>query len=348
MLTKERYDAVLKVFGTLEEAAKHLNEEFLRSLGCREETAQKALIRLEEFDAAKAEHALQKAGVNLLMWDDERYPARLREIGDPPVFLSYKGDLTILDQPCIALVGTRGMSSYGRRVVQEFAPAFVQAGMITVSGLAQGIDTSVAEETVRAGGRTVAVLGHGLGMIYPKKNAMLAEKILEQGGLLLSEFPLWMEPEKYTFPSRNRLIAGLSLGTVVLEAPEGSGAIITADLALDYGRDAFAVPGQIFDPNYAGSHALIAAGRARLVSTAAEVLQEIGIVAPAADAPASNYEPQNPDEEKILAVLTRMPQRVDELVAKSGLPPGAVGAALTMMEIVGGAKNVGSGMWVRQ
>src|SRR3989338_5696883 len=284
ILTKERYLAILDVYGSLDDAAKHLGEELLKSLGCKQETITRCLIQIEEFDAASYRSMLEKKNVQLLTLDDPAYPSRLKEVGDPPVFLSYKGDLSLLDQPTVGLVGTRKISAYGKRVAELFVPAFVSSGMITVSGLAQGIDAAVAEETLSVSGKTVAVLGHGLGMMYPQSNAKLAERILEKGGLLISEFPLTMSPDKYTFPARNRIIAGLSLGTVVLEAPKESGAIITAELALEYGRDVFAVPGQIFDENYEGCHMLIAKAQAKLVTTPLEVMQELGVIASEAGA----------------------------------------------------------------
>ncbi len=348
ILTKDRLEAILQVFGTLEEATAHLNEEFLRGLGCKAETVRNVLTRLEEFDETKEVAELERRHIALLMLGDPRYPRRLREIADPPVFLYAQGDLSILDQPCLGLVGTRRMSHYGRRVAQEFVPAFVRAGAVTVSGLARGIDAEVASETIKAGGKTCAVLGHGLGMIYPKSNLELSELILEHGGLLLSEFPLMMEPETFTFPARNRIIAGASIATVVLEAPAASGAIITAKLALDYGREVFAVPGQIFDPQYEGCNALLASAQAKAAIRPADVLRDVGIVVSGESAAAPSYQPQNADEAALLKALTTMPQRVDELVERSALPPGAVNAALTMMELGGGVKNVGGGMWVKK
>jgi DNA processing protein len=238
------------------------------------------------------------------------------------------------------------MSAYGKRVTQEFVPAFVRARVITVSGLALGIDAEVARETLAAGGKTVAVLGNGLGSVFPQSNARLAEEIVKRGGLLLSEFPLDTPPDKFTFPARNRIIAGLSLGTIVLEAPEGSGALITADLALDYGREVFVVPGQIFDPNYAGCHGLISRGHGKLVHSPTEVLADLGIIAPEAGKH-TVYTPQNEDERVILDVLTTMPQAMDDLVGRTKLPVAAVSSALTMMELAGAARNVGGNQWVR-
>ena len=347
VLTKERHDALLEVFGTLEEALKHLNAELLKGLGCRQETIEKTLVRLEEFDVAAYANQLKKAGIRFLSLADASYPEKLREIGDPPPFLYFKGDLTILNQPCIAMVGTREMSATGQRVTELFVSALVRAGLTTVSGLALGIDAMVAKETLDAGGKTVAALGHGLSTIYPQSNAPLAEEILQKGGLLLSEFPLDATPDKYTFPSRNRIIAGLSLGTIVLEAPLQSGSIITAELALDYGRDVFAVPGPVFDTNYAGCNDLIAKGNAKLVSSADDVLRDLGVIAPKAEASKSLYAPQNKDEEALLTVLTTMPQRVDDLVARAKLQPGTVTATLTMLELAGAARNVGQGQWIR-
>ncbi|MFA6523094.1 MAG: DNA-processing protein DprA [Candidatus Peribacteraceae bacterium] len=346
ILTKERYDALLQVYGNLDDAAKHLGEELLRGLGCRQETVVNSLLFLEEFDADRYDRTLQERGITFLEISDPSYPARLKEIGDPPPFLYTRGDISILDRPCVGMVGTRQMSPYGRLVTDAFVAPFVSAGVVTVSGLAEGIDARVAEETMQSGGKTVAVLGHGLGMIFPKKHEQLAEKIVEGGGLLLTEFPLHAETAKFTFPARNRIIAGLTLGTVVLEAPEGSGAIITAELALEYGRDLFVVPGSIFDSNYAGCHSLIAKGSAKLVTKPADVLQELGMIIPV-DGGISSFVPSSPEEGKLFSILTSMPQNMDSLLEKSGMETGRINAVLTMMELSGGAKNAGNGLWVR-
>ncbi|MBM3231233.1 DNA-protecting protein DprA [Candidatus Peregrinibacteria bacterium] len=347
VLTKKRYDMLCQAFGDLEKALGEIGEPMLRGLGCQEATVFGALNRLDEFDADAYAQLLGKQGMRLMSIEDDAYPAVLREMGDPPVFLYSKGSTEILSQPCIGCVGTREMSTYGKRVTELFTPAFVRAGMVTVSGLAEGIDASVARETLLAGGKTVAVLGHGLGAIYPKSNAKLAEEIVSSGGLLLTEFPLDCPPDKYTFPARNRIIAGLSLATVVLEAGEGSGAIITADLALEYGRDCFAVPGQIFDENYRGCHDLIASGRARLVSSPEEVLRELRIVAPDATRAAVEFVPADREEAAVWTALTSMPQSVSDLTERAKIDAAIINAKLTMLELSGSARNVGNGMWVR-
>ncbi|MFH1444075.1 MAG: DNA-processing protein DprA [Candidatus Peregrinibacteria bacterium] len=346
ILNAKRLEALLRVYGDLTKALEQINEPLLKELGCRNDTVYATLNRLEEFDPQSYEQELKKRELSFVTIDDPEFPQQLREVPDAPVFLYWRGDLAILEQPCLALVGTREMSDYGRRVTESFVPEFVRAGMVTVSGLALGIDATVARETLSAGGRTVAVLGHGLGKIYPTENARLAEEIVSGGGLILSEFPLDAKPGKFTFPARNRIIAGLSLGTVVLEAGDGSGALITADLALDYGREVFAVPGQIFDPNFIGCHKILSRGHAKLVSSAADVLSELGVIA--LEAVRSSYNPRDAAEAALLKVLTAMPQTVDILVERSGLTASHIASALTMMELGGAVKQAGNGNWVRR
>lgn len=347
ILTPKRYTALLEVFSSLDEALQELSPAMLKELGCREDTIMIAMNRFEEFDPDAYLKELERRDLLFLTIEDEAYPAQLKTIPDPPTFLYYAGNLDILNQPCLGLVGTRDITPYGKRVTETMVSVFVNAGVVTVSGLAFGIDALVAEETMRAGGKTVAVLGHGLANISPKANANIAKRIVEEGGLYLSEFPLDATADKYTFPARNRIIAGLSLGTVVLEAGEGSGALITADLALEYGRDVFAVPGQIFDPKAAGCHEIISKGQAKLITSADDVLQEVGIIASNQPSTSAGYEPQSDIEAALLGALTTMPQSVSSIVEKAAIDAAAVNATLTLLELHGVAKNVGSGMWVR-
>lgn len=336
----------MATYGSLDEALPKLSAELLRELGCREETVREVFLRLEEFDPARYLKEMQKRDVQLLSIEDESYPPILKTIPDSPIFLSYRGDLSILEQPLIALVGTREMTQYGKRVAGDMTPDIARAGVVTVSGLALGIDAEVARETLKVGGKTVAVLGGGLATIYPKEHETLAENIVKSGGLLLSEFPLEMEPARFSFPSRNRIIAGLSLGTVVIEAAEKSGAIITAELALDYNRAVFAVPGPVFEPRSAGCNRLIARGEAKLVTCAKDVLEEVGIVASERAEPVS-FSPASPMEEAVWNALTTMPQAMDDLVAKTGLGAGEISGTLTILELQGIVRNVGGGQWVK-
>ncbi len=347
ILSKERYNALCTHFGSLDKALSELDEAVLKELGCRNDTILRTLNRLEEFDPAAYEKELTKRGLAVLSLEDEQYPRALRHIGDPPVFLMYRGDLSLTEQPCLAIVGTREMSSYGKRVTQTMVPDVVRAGMITVSGLAYGIDREVAEETLHAEGKTIAVLGHGLAMIHPRQHAQLAEDIVEQGGLLLSEYALDEQPNQYTFPARNRIIAGLSLATVVIEAGKQSGSLITADLALEYGRDVFAVPGDIFDPTFEGSHALIAGSRAKLVTSAQDILRELGVVAPETRTKDPDAAFDSMEEELLYHALTTMPQSPDDLSTKIKLDAAIMSATLTVLELKGLVKNVGGGRWVK-
>lgn len=346
ILTRRRYEALRQVFGDLETPLEHFNEKMLRELGMRQDTIEEAMKRYAACDTKAYALALERAGVCLLSIEDEAYPPVLRDVPDAPVFLTYRGDLGCLDQPLVGIVGTRRMSTYGKRIAGTFVPPLVRAGMVTVSGLALGIDAEVARETIRHGGHTVAVLGGGLGAIHPSSNTELAEKIVESGGLLVSEFPLDFLPNTYTFPARNRIIAGLSMGCLVLEAPVGSGALITADLALEYGRDVFAVPGPIYDPNFDGSHALISASQARLVTHPSQLLEEFKIIPPVSEE-RDPFVADSREEEVVYAVLTTLPQSADKVSEKSGLGPSVVASTLTMLELKDAARTIGSGHWVR-
>lgn len=347
ILNKERYSAILEVYGSLDAAVKHVSPELLISLGCKQETVERVLGELDTFDQTKVEAALQKQGIIFIDIEDPRYPRMLKETSDPPIFLYIKGDLSIFNQPSIALVGTRQMSSYGRRVTQTFTEALAKSGLVTVSGLASGVDTIVAEETIKAKGKTIAVLGHGLDTIFPAENTKLADSIVANGGIVMTEEAMGVPGDAFRFPKRNRIVAGLTLGTVVLEAPIGSGALITARQALDEGRDVFIVPGQIFDTHYEGSHKMLASGAAKLVTKPEEVLSELGIHQREELAEPTLFDPTTDLERMVYNALTAMPQKVDDVVEKAKLKTPDVTSTLTMLELQGAAKNVGNGMWVR-
>ncbi len=346
ILTRKRLETLGELFGGADAAMDIISLDLLMRLGVREDSAMKAIVQLEEFNAEGYAALMKKKDIQIVSMEDDCYPESLREIPDAPVFLYARGDLRILSQPCIAIVGTREMSDYGRRVISHIIPPLVRAGVITVSGLAYGIDAEVARQTLNEDGKTVAVLGHGLGMIYPKANEKLAEEIVKTGGLLLSEFSLDTRPDTYTFPARNRIIAGLSLCTVVAEATEDSGSLITADLALDYGRDVCAVPGDLFHPQYAGCHGILARGTARLVTSGEDILQEVGIVS-GSGAPSIAFETDSPDEKSVYDALTSLPSALDDLVIKTTLDAATLNGVLTVLELKGAIKNAGSGRWVR-
>jgi len=201
------------------------------------------------------------------------YPARLREIYEPPALLYMRGDLTALQEPAVALVGSRRPSRYGLNIAERFGYELANCGLVVVSGLARGIDAAAHRGCLRAGGKTVAVLGSGLGRIYPSEHGNLAEAIMRRGAVV-TEFPWNTAPSPEHFPRRNRLISGLSLAVVVVEAAERSGALITANQALEQGRDVMAVPGDIGRLTAMGCHRLIQAG-AKLVTCAEDILEEV-------------------------------------------------------------------------
>lgn len=347
VLTNKRYAALKQVYGDLDTALEEISPLMLTELGLKQEATDKALTRLRDFHADAYVASMHKNAVRLMTIEDDVYPFRLREIPDPPLFLSCRGNVSLIDKVMIGVVGTRNMSVYGQRIVERFVPVFVRSHLVTVSGLALGVDGEVAQQTMKAGGKTIAVLGNGLPAIHPSSHTRLAEKIIAEDGLLLSEFPLDMPPDKYTFPSRNRIIAGLSEGTLVCEAPEGSGSVITAELALEYNREVWAVPGPVFDPNSAGCHMLIKTGQAHLVTEPEDVLRSLGILAPGAVV-AAPFIAQNPEEQAIYNVLTPLPQSTDDIVEKSGRSASDVSVALVMLEMAGVALLLPGGLWVRR
>lgn len=214
--------------------------------------------------------------ISKLTFGDKNYPAALKEIPNPPLGLFYRGELTNSKNPHVAIVGTRKATLHGKRIAKKISQDLATAGCVIVSGLAMGIDTAAHEGALEAKGRTVAVLANGLDWIYPRQNEKLAEKILSEKGTIFSEYPVGDSARKENFLARNRIVSGLSLGIVVIEAPEGSGALSTASHALEQNREVFIVPGPLNNENYIGSHKLIRAG-ARLVTSAADILDDLNL-----------------------------------------------------------------------
>ena len=260
------------------------------------------------------------------------YPALLRQIPDPPPSLWIRGDadVDVLGEPAVAIVGARACSGYGRSVARMLATESAVAGAVVVSGLARGIDGEAHRGALAAGGRTVAVLGCGIDRDYPAAHAELARSIVETGGLVVSEYELGLEPAPWRFPARNRIIAGLARATVVVEARERSGALITADFALEDGREVLAVPGEITSALSAGANALLRQG-ATPATCAADVLEAIGIEA----MPAAPVVPDDPAAAAIVDALSTGSATQDELVRATALPASAVAAALVELELAG-------------
>jgi DNA processing protein len=272
-------------------------------------------------------------GVQILGLWDEGYPPRLAQVFDPPIVLYVKGSIPCLSSEAVAVVGTRSPSEYGKMMATKFTRDLVQHGLQTVSGLARGVDTICHHETIAQGGSTVAVLGSGLDQIYPYENKKLAAQICERGAMV-SEYPIGTKPDAPHFPRRNRIIAGLCLATLVIEAGETSGALITADNALEYGREVMAVPGPVHSPKSKGCNHLIQQG-AKLVQCVEDVLVEIGaqVRQPMPQQTALPLEELTEPEGALLALLTPDPQHIDLLAEKYGQPTFTTLALLLQLEL---------------
>jgi DNA processing protein len=291
----------------------------------------KAVGRLAEELAA-----VEKLGARVIMAEDDEFPEGLKPLADAPIVLYIRGEYKPVDSMAVALVGSRTPTDYGRTVAERLARELTQAGVTIVSGLARGIDTASHAAVVKSGGRTIGVLGSGFNRFYPGENRALADRMAQRGAVI-SEFPLATEPDRGNFPRRNRVISGLSLAVVVVEADEQSGALITARLAAEQGRDVFAVPGSVFSKMSKGPHRLIRQG-ARVVETAEDILDEIEVfrsLSRPKPAPAAEAEPLDPTESRILGQLSLDPVTADALSAKTGLAASALSPALLHLELKG-------------
>jgi DNA processing protein len=284
---------------------------------------------------------LVTAGAHLLTWADAAYPARLLAIDDPPPVLYVRGELRADDEQAVALVGTRRATPYGRDVAHQLASGLAAAGVTVVSGLALGIDTVAHRAALDAGGRTVAVLGSGVDVIYPPQNRELAARIVaEERGAILSDYALGTGPEAANFPPRNRIISGLVRGVVIVEADLKSGAMITARFALEQGRDVFAVPGSILSHHSDGPNSLLKEGAAPITGVD-DILSALDLTRLPEQQTARAVLPANATEGLLLQLLTNGPLHVDDLGRYSGLPIHEVSSTLTMMELKGLVRQVG-------
>lgn len=332
--------ALIQSFESVCEIFKAGKERLLEIPGISEQNAEKILSLARE-GVDKEKRIMDKVGARIITILDPGYPPNLKEIYDPPVVLYVRGEVREEDKFAVAVVGTRRPTNYGKTVAHKLAGELVQRGFTVVSGLARGIDTSAHRGALDEGGRTIAVLGCGIDIAYPQENKELMEEIAEKGAVV-SEFAPGVPPQPWHFPIRNRVISGLSLGTVIVQAPEGSGALITADLALEQGREVFAVPGNIEDPRSKGPHQLIKEG-AKLVEFVEDIITELGIPSqihhPVASVKADSlFLP--PEEERILALLSYEERYIGEISKEAGLPPAQVASLLTLLELKGLVKRL--------
>jgi DNA processing protein len=282
---------------------------------------------------------IQHQGIQVITWDEEAYPARLQEIDQPPPVLYMRGSILPEDSWAVAVVGTRRVTAYGRQVASEVAAFLGQNGITLVSGLARGVDAIAHEAALKNGGRSIAVLGSGVDTIYPPENLRLAEKMAQQGAVI-SDYAPGTPPDAVNFPPRNRIISGLSLGVVVVEAGETSGALITATFAANQGRDVFAVPGNINAPQSRGTNRLIQDG-ARPLLRPEDLLDLLHLERIESHKEARRDLPSDPTESRLLHEIALEPLHIDEIRSRSGLPIEIVSATLTMMELKGMVRQVG-------
>ena len=335
-----RMRALLNYFGDAESAWTAMYGDLaLAGLDTRSAEALLATRRALDLDREMAR--LEKAGARALTWESPEYPDRLREVDNSPPVLYVLGQPAEEDKWAVGVVGTRRVTAYGREVTLRLASGLAESGITVVSGLARGVDTIAHQAALDAGGRTVAVLGSGVDVIYPAENRNLVRRMLEEGrGAVMSEYPLGTQPDAVNFPPRNRIISGMSLGVLVVEAGEKSGALITVTFALEQGRDVFAVPGPITSRMSEGTNNLLKQG-AKCVTSVQDILEELDMGAVPEHVEAARVLPTDPTEKLILGYLQESSQHIDEITNRSGLPSSTVSAILTMMELKGMVRHLG-------
>jgi len=347
-----RFKLLFDYFGSAKDSF-NAPPEKLREVGLGENLVSRFLEFRKKFDAGLYMKRLERLGIIILCSTEENYPKLLKEIeGYPPLIYvrgekenkGETGERGIFHKKAIAVVGTRKVTGYGRQVTEMITEGLVLADLVIVSGLARGVDEIAHEVTIENNGLTIAVLGCGMDMIYPPEHKPLADKIVQSGGALISEFPLGMQAVPGNFPARNRIISGLSLGVVVTEAAEDSGSLITASDAAEQGREVFAVPGPITSSLSKGTSELIKKG-AKLITSAEDVLEELGIRRGEKKGDLRNMGDLGDEEIKIIKLLENENLQIDEIARKLNLESARVGGLLSLMEIKGIVRNFGEGIY---
>ena len=326
-----------RYFGTLENAW-HASQKELLAAGIDQRSVQSVIAQRSKISLDDELAKLAKYNVRAITWNEPEYPKQLKEIYDAPPVLYIKGELTPDDYWSVAVVGSRRATVYGREVTERISQDLARSNVTVISGLARGIDTIAHKAALDAGGRTIAVMGCGLDMVYPGENLKLAQAIIKSGALI-SDYPIGTKPAAHNFPRRNRIMSGLSLGVLVVEAAASSGALITADLALEHNKEVFAVPGNILSPLSRGTNRLIQDG-AKLVANTADILEELNL----------NIVPDQAEPRQSIAItelestlikeLSYEPTHIDDICRSSGLSIPVVSSNLAMMEIKGLVKQV--------
>lgn len=333
-----RLQGLIAYFGDLE-SAWTADPADLAEAGLGAKGIERILAARETINLDKVWEKIESQGIKILTWSDQAYPARLKEIDQPPPVLYLRGEYLPDDLFAVAVVGTRKITPYGRQVTEEIASFLAGNGITVISGLARGVDAVAHHAALRAGGRTMGILGCGVDKIYPPEHRALAEQMMEHGALI-SDYAVGTPPEASNFPPRNRIISGLSLAVVVVEAAETSGALITAEFAAAQGREVFAVPGSIFAPQSKGTNRLIQKG-AQLLLTPADLMQALDLTRIGEQKTARKILPADEVEARVLNVLGSEPLHVDEIRNQAGLPIEKISATLALMELKGMVRQVG-------
>jgi DNA processing protein len=336
------YVHLFDFYGNYESIWQATRDELL-ALEISEKTVSKFLEWRAQVNPEQLVESLTELGIETIDRNDTRFPVALKNIYDPPIILYFRGQLPSTDQ-LIGIVGSREPTAYGLKVAQEFSTELTRAGLTVVSGMAQGIDTEAHVGAMAAGGKTIAVLAHGLAKIYGERK-LFAQKIIDGGGAIVSEQPPYLEALKFHFPIRNRIIAGLSRGVVIVEAKLPSGTLHTAQAAINAHREVFAIPGPIHSPTSVGPNKLIEEG-AHITLSPNDVLLTLGLPAqkPLEPilVPAVDNGPTSPEESTLLSLISLTPVHVDDLARGSGLPTATVLATLTILEIHGKVRHLGN------
>jgi DNA processing protein len=323
------------------ERAWHASEKELLALGIEEKTIPLLLEKRNSLSLEREIETLQRLEVSVVTIFDPEYPARLKEIYNAPPLLYVKGQMLRQDEQSVGVVGTRSPSVYGKELAARIVPELVQNGLTIVSGLARGIDAVAHHAALSAGGRTLAVLGSGIDVIYPAEHRGLFNRIIKQGAVI-TDYPLGTKPDAFNFPARNRIISGLTLGTVVVEAQLGSGALITADYSLEQNREVFAFPGRTTDRGSSGCNRLIREGRAKLVTSTEDILEELDLTVAVQQLEIKAVLPANDEEGRLLALLSHEPVHIDELSRQTAMAAPTVASTLMMLELKGAVRQVGT------
>ncbi len=333
-----RMQALVAYFGNLE-SAWYANAVNLAEAGLGRRLIERVVQARDTVNLDQVWDKIESQGITVLTWQDESYPSHLKEIDQPPPVLYIRGEYLPDDIFAVAIVGTRRITPYGRQITEEIAAFLAANGITVISGLARGVDSVAHQTALKAGGRTIAVLGSGVDKIYPPEHRGLAEQMMQRGAIV-SDYAPGTPPDASNFPPRNRIISGLSLAVVVVEAGETSGALITAEFAAEQGREVFAVPGSILAPHSKGTNKLIQRGALPLLS-ASDLMQALDLTRMGEQKAARKILPADETEARLLNVLGSEPLHVDEIRNQADLPIEKVSAALVLMELKGMVRQVG-------